>query len=63
MINKAVSGATSADFLELLKSGELDSDLKTSDAIVISIGGNDLLGILFDFLRVARISLIVVNNK
>lgn len=51
MVNKAVSGATSADFLELLKSGELDSDLKTSDAIVISIGGNDLLGILFDFLR------------
>ena len=46
MVNKAVSGATSSDLVELIQSGELDSDLKDSDAIVISIGGNDLLGIV-----------------
>jgi lysophospholipase L1-like esterase len=47
MINKAVSGATSEDLIELIQSGDLDSDLRDSDAVVISIGGNDLLGILF----------------
>ncbi len=48
MINRAVSGETSAELLELINSGELDSELSDSDAVVISIGGNDLLDILFD---------------
>ncbi len=48
MVNKAVSGATSSDLLELINSGELDADLADSDAIVVSIGGNDLLHLLFD---------------
>lgn len=43
MQNFAVSGATSADLLELLNSGKLDSALANSDAVVVSIGGNDLL--------------------
>jgi len=50
MINKAVSGATSQDLIDLLKSGKLDSDLKDSDAVVVSIGGNDLLGIMLGLL-------------
>lgn len=47
MVNMAVSGYTSADLIAQIQSGELDSELKDSDAVVISIGGNDLLGILF----------------
>ena len=47
MINKAVSGATSADLLGMIESGELDRELKESDAVVVSIGGNDLLDILY----------------
>lgn len=43
MQNFAVSGATSSDLLELLESGKLDSALAETDAVVISIGGNDLL--------------------
>ena len=48
MVNMAVSGYTSADLIAQIQSGELDGDLKDSDAVVISIGGNDLLGLLFD---------------
>lgn len=51
MINKAVSGATSEELIELIKSGELDSDLEDSDAVVVSIGGNDLLGILLNVIE------------
>ncbi len=44
MINKSVPGATSKDLLELVDSGALDEDLRNSDAVVVSIGGNDMLG-------------------
>lgn len=44
MQNFAVSGATSADLIKLLESGKLDSALAETDAVVVSIGGNDLLG-------------------
>ena len=47
MVNKAVSGMTSSGLLESLKSGELDDVLAASDAVVVSIGGNDLLSVLF----------------
>lgn len=50
MQNFAVSGYTSADMLKLLNSGKLDSALAETDAVVVSIGGNDLLGILFELL-------------
>lgn len=43
MQNFAVSGATSADLIELLNSEKLDSALADADAVVVSIGGNDLL--------------------
>lgn len=41
-VNIAAPGATSADFLRLLESGESDPVLSDSDIILISIGGNDL---------------------
>ncbi|WP_024861985.1 SGNH/GDSL hydrolase family protein [Ruminococcus flavefaciens] len=56
MVNKAVSGATSNDLIEQLRSGELDGDLADCDAIVVSIGGNDLLGIMLDLLGSMGIS-------
>ncbi len=43
MQNFAVSGATSSDLIELLNSGKLDSALAETDAVIVSIGGNDLL--------------------
>ncbi len=48
MQNFAVSGDTSSDLLELIDSGKLDSALAKSDAVVVSIGGNDMLHIMFD---------------
>lgn len=50
MQNFAVSGATSDDLLELIDSGKLDSALANTDAVVISIGGNDMLHIMFGLL-------------
>lgn len=49
-VNVAVTGDTSAQLLEHLESGEFDNALKGSDAVVISIGGNDILEIFLDFL-------------
>ena len=51
MQNFAVSGATSADLIELLKSGKLDSALAETDAVVVSIGGNDLLGNIYTIIE------------
>lgn len=50
MQNLAVSGATSDDLLDLIDSGKLDSALENTDAVVISIGGNDMLHIMFGLL-------------
>lgn len=47
MINDAVSGDTSQDLIDLLDSGKIDEDLRGSDAVVVSIGGNDVLHIIF----------------
>lgn len=51
MYNLAVSGDTSDDLLEILDSGEADEVLADADAVVISIGGNDMLHILFGLLQ------------
>ena len=48
MVNKAVSGYTSDELIDQIQSGELDDALKDSDAVVVSIGGNDLLGIMLN---------------
>lgn len=50
MQNFAVSGATSSDLLKLLNSGTIDDALADADAVVVSIGGNDLLHIMFNML-------------
>lgn len=44
--NLAIDGQTSTQLLEGLISGTYDEALKKADAIVVSIGGNDLLRIL-----------------
>ena len=51
MINDAVSGDTSQQLLSHIENGEFDKDFKDSDAVVISIGGNDILGIFLEFLQ------------
>ncbi|MBO4493587.1 MAG: SGNH/GDSL hydrolase family protein [Ruminococcus sp.] len=51
MVNRAVSGYTSFDLIEQISSGELDSDLSSCDAVVISIGGNDLLDIMLELMK------------
>ena len=51
MVNKSVSGATSSELLESIKSGELDEALAGSDAVVVSIGGNDLLSVLLGIIK------------
>ena len=49
--NEGLDGRTSGELLELLRSGKIDDELKDADAIVVSIGGNDMLmiflGIIF----------------
>ncbi len=49
--NDAVSGATTADLLDLLSDTEVSKHVKTSDTILISIGGNDLLHVLLGMLE------------
>lgn len=41
--NLASDGLTSTELLEMLKTGDYDEKLKSSDYIIISIGGNDIL--------------------
>lgn len=50
LINSSVVGDTSEQLLEHLKNNEFDKDLKDSNAVIISIGGNDILGFFIDFL-------------
>lgn len=50
MNDLAIDGQTSAELLEGLNSGKYDELLDSADCIVVSIGGNDLLGVLFDVL-------------
>ena len=49
-VNRAVTGDTSEDLIALLESGELDEALADSDAVVVSIGGNDMLAKLFELI-------------
>ena len=48
--NFAVDGYTSTMLLEELKGNTYNSALKNADAVVVSIGGNDLLSILWELL-------------
>ena len=52
--NYARDGATSADLLKMLSSelpGEEYDNIAKSDVIVVSIGGNDLLGLLSEYMK------------
>ena len=48
--NEGLDGRTSGGLIELLQSGELDDELAEADAIIISIGGNDMLDTFLDML-------------
>lgn len=48
--NLAINGLTSSEMLDKLKDGYYDKALTDADAVVVSIGGNDMLGVLFDLL-------------
>ena len=50
VINYAVSGYTSADLLAKLRSGAYHDGLLGSNAVVVSIGGNDIMGPALQFL-------------
>lgn len=56
MVNRAVSGMTSEQLLELIRSGETDRDLRDADAVIVSIGGNDMLDIMLDVLSSCGVS-------
>lgn len=49
--NYAIDGQTSLELYSRVKSKNYDEDIKKSDLILISIGGNDLLSALFDFIN------------
>ena len=49
--NDAVSGATTADLVNLLSDSNVSKHVKGSDTILISIGGNDLLHVLLGMLE------------
>ena len=52
MVNLAVSGDTTSQLVSHLESGNMDEKLKDSKAVVISIGGNDVMGPLLAFFYV-----------
>lgn len=45
--NYAKNGATSNDVLNLLKSGEIDEDIKSAELITLTCGGNDMIHTLY----------------
>ena len=49
--NYAIDGQTSLELYSRIKSGNYDNDIKKSDLILISIGGNDLLSALLQFIQ------------
>lgn len=48
--NQAVDGLTSDGLNSLIENGELDDNIKKADVITITIGGNDLLDYLCEYL-------------
>lgn len=50
LANLSVVGDTSQQLLDHLQNKEFDDKLKDSDCVIISIGGNDILGLFLDFL-------------
>lgn len=50
LTNKADNGETSQSLLDKLNSNSLKSDIEDADVITLTIGGNDLMNALYDFL-------------
>lgn len=62
-INLAIDGQTSSELLARLKSNNFDNDIKKADLILVSIGGNDLLGAFLTFVSsLAQIENITAPN-
>lgn len=45
--NCAVNGATATDVLNLLHTGTLEDDIKSAQLITLTIGGNDMMAVLY----------------
>lgn len=50
LTNSAADGETSKSLLDKLNNDSLKSDIENSDVITLTIGGNDLMNALYDFL-------------
>ena len=50
LINLAAEGATSADLLDVIQNEANAATLENADLITITIGGNDLMGALYEYL-------------
>lgn len=50
LTNSAADGETSQSLLYNLNSGSLKSDIENADVITLTVGGNDLMNALYDFL-------------
>ena len=50
LINLAKDGATSADLLDVIQNEANAATLENADLITITIGGNDLMGALYEYL-------------
>lgn len=50
LTNSAADGETSKSLLDKLNSGSLKSDIENADIITLTVGGNDLMNALYDFL-------------
>ena len=53
LINLAEDGATSADLLDVIQNEANAATLENADLITITIGGNDLMGALYEYLAEA----------
>ncbi len=50
-LNYAIDGQTSLELYSRVKSGNYDEEIKKADLVLISIGGNDLLSALLQFMK------------
>lgn len=51
--NCAIDGITSTDLIDILSSGDYDDDIKNSEYVIISIGGNDCLNYVYKVIGAA----------
>ena len=51
--NLAINGQTSSELLEKVENGQYDENINDADLILVTIGGNDILGMFTDSLKKA----------